>query len=184
MSRNAVTITETWDLEMIRKCLSSTRILQSEKVKLRDVLTAADSAGNVDVTYRCRNGHRTQTPVHIAKFPDAIQRLCCHKYMRCLEATFPDGSKQDVFFQRGTSQEKITQTFCKLVRHWRSDRASDISPYPQGICATCPLKTHLKRCDGCKIVQYCSREHQREHWTDSHRHECSHFYNILCTGDG
>lgn len=31
-------------------------------------------------------------------------------------------------------------------------------------CAVCGSKRDLKSCSACKVVHYCSREHQRDHW--------------------
>ena len=39
-------------------------------------------------------------------------------------------------------------------------------------CARCSRTDGLKRCARCKLVWYCSRTCQREHWRDVHQHEC------------
>lgn len=39
-------------------------------------------------------------------------------------------------------------------------------------CAVCASSQNLSKCGGCKAVQYCGGDHQKEHWS-SHKSDCS-----------
>ncbi|KAJ5713543.1 uncharacterized protein N7483_010724 [Penicillium malachiteum] len=39
-------------------------------------------------------------------------------------------------------------------------------------CPLCAKTDNLRRCSGCKILQYCGQDHQREHWP-KHKSACS-----------
>jgi hypothetical protein len=163
----AVTIVERWDLEMVHMFLQSDSIPPGQKSQLRAVLAVADKDGNVDVLYRLRNGRRTQTPVHLAQLNGELQLLCSKRSMQCFKMTYPDGTTQDIFNDQA-SFSKLGHIIHHLLKQWRNES----SPYSQGVCAMCSITTNLKRCGQCDFVQYCSREHQQDHWTDSHRREC------------
>ena len=98
------------------------------------------------------------------------------KHMLRVDVRRPDGSTQVIFLPRGVSDARAKKIMYNLRCQWRSERASDVSPYTQGVCAICSIGTGLKRCDGCGIVQYCSKDHQHDHWKGSHRHECRDLY--------
>ena len=42
------------------------------------------------------------------------------------------------------------------------------------MCPVCETRA-TKRCSGCKLVFYCSQEHQWQHWRESHRGNCHAF---------
>ena len=44
---------------------------------------------------------------------------------------------------------------------------------PKGTCAHCRGKNSRFRCSQCKVVSYCSRDCQREHWKSGHRQVCN-----------
>lgn len=44
-------------------------------------------------------------------------------------------------------------------------------------CAHCRCETN-KKCSGCKVILYCSKECQREHWKKYHKHECLSMKNL------
>jgi len=46
----------------------------------------------------------------------------------------------------------------------------------RGGCAVCGVTENLKACSMCKVVQYCSREHQKEAWK-SHKVVCTQMKN-------
>src|SRR5690554_4872015 len=39
-------------------------------------------------------------------------------------------------------------------------------------CAVCQTRTNLLRCSRCKVVKYCSKEHQIQDWPN-HKHQCT-----------
>ena len=54
---------------------------------------------------------------------------------------------------------------------------------PSPYCANCRLHgwkqledtRQLQRCKNCKVVQYCGKDCQREHWKKVHKEQCDHF---------
>ncbi|XP_062711433.1 SET domain-containing protein SmydA-8 isoform X2 [Aedes albopictus] len=44
-------------------------------------------------------------------------------------------------------------------------------------CALCGVPSSLK-CAGCKLVVYCSPEHQKKHWRMQHKNECAKPYEL------
>jgi len=36
----------------------------------------------------------------------------------------------------------------------------------------CVIRNCLKKCEGCRLVRYCSRAHQREDWKQRHNNKC------------
>ena len=57
---------------------------------------------------------------------------------------------------------KLRSLFC--------EKKLPVDAYPCS-CAAC-RKLELRRCSGCKMVRYCSRECQQEHWHTSHKDFC------------
>ncbi|AYV83724.1 MAG: hypothetical protein Hyperionvirus10_60 [Hyperionvirus sp.] len=65
----------------------------------------------------------------------------------------------------------------KIVGEWNPDLSeadNDLPAAPGGpsaapvvshSCAVCSVKEKLRRCGKCKIIRYCSVEHQTEHWS-------------------
>ena len=47
-------------------------------------------------------------------------------------------------------------------------------------CALCGVPSSLK-CAGCKLVVYCSPEHQKKHWRMQHKNECAKPYEVKLT---
>ncbi|XP_061169952.1 uncharacterized protein LOC133179178 [Saccostrea echinata] len=64
--------------------------------------------------------------------------------------------------------------------HWKAGHERDCkevsiddSSSPILSCTSCKKRSEqLKRCTGCLQVSYCSRECQRQHWTQKHKDEC------------
>lgn len=43
-------------------------------------------------------------------------------------------------------------------------------------CDTCfKSSPDIKKCEGCKLLYYCSKECQKRHWDDGHKRECKSF---------
>lgn len=49
----------------------------------------------------------------------------------------------------------------------------------QNVCAVCKVPA-TQICAGCKNVYYCNRDHQKKHWKEGHKNNCS-CYKVLLT---
>lgn len=45
-----------------------------------------------------------------------------------------------------------------------------MSETPAALCAECKQPADLK-CSGCRLVSYCGKEHQKQHWKE-HKTAC------------
>ncbi|KAJ6144637.1 hypothetical protein N7470_008532 [Penicillium chermesinum] len=52
-----------------------------------------------------------------------------------------------------------------------SDSEAETLLLPTG-CPLCEKAEHLRRCSGCRILQYCGQDHQRQHWPE-HKSACN-----------
>jgi pre-rRNA-processing protein TSR4 len=43
------------------------------------------------------------------------------------------------------------------------------------LCALCGQRGVFK-CSACKVAQYCSKEHQKDHWSHGHKADCAKWY--------
>ena len=76
------------------------------------------------------------------------------------------------------SYSKRIQIFDSLKKDliYMSDSATKITKYVEqkANCSNpaCTSGVGLKKCSGCKVVRYCSKKCQKNHWKISHRFEC------------
>ncbi|KAG2075493.1 hypothetical protein BDR04DRAFT_1005673, partial [Suillus decipiens] len=59
--------------------------------------------------------------------------------------------------------------------YWRETTSNTKDKRSQSACAACgkPGGQDLKTCSGCRAILYCSAEHQKMHWKDVHKKQCS-----------
>lgn len=50
------------------------------------------------------------------------------------------------------------------------------------VCAICQ-KSSTTKCSGCFRVAYCCTQHQKDHWAQVHKHQCSSFKIVQHSGD-
>ncbi|KAG2103793.1 MM3350-like domain-containing protein, partial [Suillus discolor] len=62
--------------------------------------------------------------------------------------------------------------------YWQETTSSTKDKRSQSACAACgkPGGQDLKTCSGCRAILYCSAEHQKVHWKDVHKKQCSRKY--------
>lgn len=71
-----------------------------------------------------------------------------------------------------------TETYQNLGIRWLKGNMASASP-EKVECINClifewkqPQQADLKRCTGCRMVWYCSKECQKEHWINNHKELC------------
>ncbi|KAF1794441.1 Zinc finger, MYND-type [Phytophthora cactorum] len=64
----------------------------------------------------------------------------------------------------------LNESYLKTRIHIVAASAESTAPMA---CPICGKSESLRRCGSCKRVNYCSREHQRQHWK-AHRAECTY----------
>ncbi|KIJ62904.1 hypothetical protein HYDPIDRAFT_93487 [Hydnomerulius pinastri MD-312] len=62
--------------------------------------------------------------------------------------------------------------------YWQETTTERKDKRSQAVCAACgkPGGQELKTCSGCRMILYCSAEHQKAHWKDVHKSQCSRKY--------
>lgn len=62
--------------------------------------------------------------------------------------------------------------------YWQETTSNTKDKRSQSACAACgkPGGQDLKTCSGCRAILYCSAEHQKSHWKDVHKKQCSRKY--------
>ena len=61
-----------------------------------------------------------------------------------------------------------------VVQSWFVDSESGSLKPMIKKCTVCSAACDLK-CSRCKMFYYCSKEHQKKHWLDGHKHKCAPF---------
>jgi hypothetical protein len=182
IKRYSVTITERWNMVAVSTTLKNSKHLSSrDRTYLDRVQANADKNGNIDVLYNYIFGDiRLDAPVFMAQISGNIRKLFTSEYMKENYLVFPGDHETLLHIPKDLPVREYNFLVYQLQRQWRSRRAAEVSPYIQGVCAVCnSVATRLRRCGGCKILQYCSKEHQKTHWKTFHRLECPYFYNEL-----
>jgi len=89
-------------------------------------------------------------------------------------------SIQDQMTTLKKGQTVTKQYSSEGMGYWRETTSGRKDSRREAVCASCGKPAapdvQLKTCSGCRMVLYCSPEHQKAHWKASHRNKCTHNY--------
>ncbi|KAG0701206.1 hypothetical protein DFH29DRAFT_876028 [Suillus ampliporus] len=114
-----------------------------------------------------------------------VRNLHCYTFTDLRDGALfgPEGSRLDMITFRMTSKSissrhKFSNWDHENHGYWQETTSSTKDKRSQSACAACgkPGGQDLKTCSGCRAILYCSPEHQKAHWKDVHKKQCSRKY--------
>lgn len=110
---------------------------------------------------------------------DQVESLS-RRILHVAEPVFSSGGQQDIFVLPLHDNRRAWGIASRFEQEMDWSEApynlqSYLRPPLHRFCPICCKTDHdcrLRKCSGCMYVYYCSEEHQHQHWSQEHRHDC------------
>lgn len=112
---------------------------------------------------------------------ELFEKICGEQRKRCKMCKVYKDNDQKMKKCAGCFEKGVAIFYCSEMcqkKDWKKGHKNDCLTYvslpnvENEKCSNCESSSHdLKKCAGCHLVSYCSRECQKEHWK-GHKAEC------------